>query len=264
MRSRPDRHDESEPAAAYPGAVSEPDQTLTAPDARAPVRWGLGDAAAGWLLAQVGGLIAIVIVAALSGHSAETTDELPLGWLAVAQLGLWAGLGGVPWLAARLKGNGVVRDFGLRAAWVDPVIGLGVGLGTQVLIAMLYAPVFELFNLSSEDLEEPARGLTDRATDPVGVVLLVLIVGIGAPIVEELFYRGLLLRSLERRFGPAWAVAGSGLLFGATHFQPLQFPALALLGVILALLVLRTGRLGPAIFAHMAFNLVTVAVLVSS
>jgi uncharacterized protein len=129
---------------------------------------------------------------------------------------------------------------------------------------MLYAPVFELFNLSSEDLEEPARGLTDRATDPLGVVLLVLIVGIGAPIVEELFYRGLLLRSLERRFGQAWAVAGSGLLFGATHFQPLQFPALALLGVILALLVLRTGRLGPAIFAHMAFNLVTVAVLVSS
>jgi membrane protease YdiL (CAAX protease family) len=133
-----------------------------------------------------------------------------------------------------------------------------------VLIAGVYAPVFELFDLSSEDLEEPARGLTDRATDSVGVLLLVLIVGVGAPVFEELFYRGLLMRSLERRFGVNWAVAGSALLFGASHFQALQFPALVLLGVFLAVLVQRTGRLGPAIFTHVAFNTVTVIVLVSS
>lgn len=244
--------------------MSEPDQTLTAPaEGRVPVRWGLGDAAAGWVLAQVGGLIAFTVVIALSGVSTETTDDLPLGWLALAQLGLWAGLGGVPWLAARLKGNGVVRDFGLRAAWVDPVIGLGAGIGTHVLIALLYAPIFELFDLTSRDLEEPARGLTDRATDPVGVLLLVLVVGLGAPLVEELFYRGLLLRSLERRWGPGWAVALSAIAFGATHFQPLQFPALTLLGVILALMVQRTGRLGPAIATHVVFNMVTVIVLVA-
>jgi len=247
--------------------VSEPDQALIAPDdERIPVRWGLGDAAAGWLLAQVGGFVAIVIVAVLSGTQAESSEDLSLGWLAVAQLGLWAGLGGVPFLAARLKGNGVVVDFGLRAKLVDPLIGLGVGLGTQfILVPALYIPIFWLFDVTSNDLEEPARGLTDRATDPLGVVLLVLIVGIGAPIIEELFYRGLLLRSLERRFHQEWiAVGGSAVLFAASHFQLLQFPALALLGVILALLVQRTGRLGPAIATHMVFNLITVTFLVLS
>jgi membrane protease YdiL (CAAX protease family) len=247
--------------------VSEPDQALIAPDdARVPVRWGLGDAAVGWLLAQVGGFVAIVIVAALSGIRAESSEDLSLGWLAVAQLGLWAGLGGVPLLAARLKGNGVVADFGFRAKLVDPAIGLGVGLGTQfVLVPALYIPIFWLFDVTSNDLEEPARGLTDRATDPFGVVLLVLVVGIGAPIIEELFYRGLLFRSLERRFGEGWVpVAGSAALFAGSHFQPLQFPALALLGVVLALLVRRTGRLGPAIATHMVFNLVTVTFLVLS
>jgi CAAX protease family protein len=255
------------PAATYPGAVSEPDQALIAPDdERVPVRWGLGDAAVGWLLAQVGGFLAIVIVAAFSGSQAESSEDLPLGWLAVAQLGLWAGLGGVPLVVSRLKGNGVVADFGLRAKLVDPAIGLGVGLGTQfILVPALYVPIFWLFDFTSDDLSEPARGLTDRATDPFGVVLLVLIVGIGAPIIEELFYRGLLFRSLERRFGDGRvAVGGSAVLFAGSHFQPLQFPALVLLGVILAILVRRTGRLGPAIATHMVFNLITVTFLVLS
>ena len=75
----------------------------------APVRWGLGDAASGWLLAQVGGFIAIVIVASPSRRRRRRVDDLSLGWIAVAQLGLWAGLLGVPWLAARLKGNGSSR-----------------------------------------------------------------------------------------------------------------------------------------------------------
>jgi uncharacterized protein len=247
--------------------VSEPDQALIAPDdERVPVRWGLGDAAAGWLLAQVGGFVAIVIVAALSGSQAESSEDLSLGWLAVAQLGLWAGLGGVPVVAARLKGNGVVVDFGLRAKLIDPAIGLGVGLGTQFfLVPALYIPIFWLFDVTSSDLSEPARGLSDRATDPFGVVLLVLIVGIGAPIIEELFYRGLLLRSLERRFGEGWVpVAGSAVLFAASHFQLLQFPALVMLGVLLALLVRHFGRLGPAIATHMVFNLITVTFLVLS
>ena len=58
-------------------------------------------------------------------------------------------------------------------------------------------------------------------------MLLVLIVVIAAPIVEELFYRGLLLRALERRVGNGWAVVWCGLIFGASHFELLQLPALA-------------------------------------
>ncbi|HEY7073243.1 MAG TPA: CPBP family glutamic-type intramembrane protease, partial [Acidimicrobiales bacterium] len=59
-------------------------------------------------------------------------------------------------------------------------------------------------------------------------------------------------------------VAISAVLFAASHFEPLQFPALAALGAILAVLVQRTGRLGPAIVTHMVFNLTTVAFLVLS
>jgi len=272
-------------AAAYPGTVSEPDQieprrivplppppphvaardVADASDGARPVRWGFGDAAVGWIIAQAGGLLAFGIVVAVTGVDADSTDDLSLGWIAAAQVGLWAGLLGVPWFAARVKGNGLVRDFGLRFQGWDSLTGLLVGLGTQfVLIPLLYLPIFTLFDVTSEELEEPARGLTDRATDPVGIVLLVLIVGLAAPIVEEIFYRGLVFRSLENRFGLWPGIVGSAVLFGASHFQGLQFPALTALGVVLAYLTHRTGRLGPAIIAHMAFNLVTVVFLVTS
>ena len=245
--------------------MTEPAQRVRAPVDQTPVRWGLGDAALGWIVAQFGGLVAFSLVVALSGVDPDNTDDLSLGWVALGQVGLWAGLLGVPLVVARRKGNGAVRDFGIRVEWRDTWLGSLAGLATQfVLVPLLYIPIFTIFDVSSEKLEEPARGLTDRATDPLGVVLLVLIVGIGAPIIEEIFYRGLLQRALTNRFGVWPGIVGSALLFGGSHFQLLQLPALVVLGVILAYLTHRYGRLGPAIFAHIAFNMVTVVVLVSS
>jgi membrane protease YdiL (CAAX protease family) len=118
-----------------------------------------------------------------------------------------------------------------------------------------------LTDISSSDITEPAREMTDRADDPLGVILLVVILGLGAPIVEEIFYRGLLQRSLVRRIGQPLGVGVSALVFAASHLQPLQFPALLLFGIVLGVLAERYGRLGPAIAAHMVFNLTAVVSL---
>lgn len=249
-------------AAAYPGAVSEPDQIVSAPGGVRPVRWGLGDAVAGWFLGLFGGAITLSMALSLSG--ADDADAMPLGWFAFAQLGLWFGFIGVPWFAAHVKGNGPIRDFGLRGRPWDSILGLGVGVASQLLVLpLLYVPILLLLDKDTSDVEQVARELTDRATEPVGVILLVLIVGIGAPIAEEILYRGLVFRSLENRFGTWPGILGSGLWFGASHFQPLQLPGLAVFGCILAYLTHRTGRLVPAVFAHVAFNMVTVILLVS-
>ena len=101
-----------------------------------------------------------------------------------------------------------------------------------------------------------------KAVGAGGVLLFILIVGVGAPIAEELFFRGLVLRSLEKRFGLTWAVVGSSVAFGATHFQFLQFPALTAAGLVFAWLVVRFDNLWAAVVGHMAFNLVTVVSLV--
>jgi membrane protease YdiL (CAAX protease family) len=129
-----------------------------------------------------------------------------------------------------------------------------------VVVPILYAPILRLLDRSPDDVAEEARELTDKATG-LGIVLLVVIVVLIAPVVEEIFFRGLLLRSLERRFGPGWSLGVSSVLFGLAHFQWLQLPALVMFGLVAGVLVQRYGRLGPAIFAHIAFNAVTVVVL---
>jgi len=260
--ARPGAYGPAGPA-AYPGAVPEPDAVLTAPPATRPVRWGLGDAAVGWLVGLFGGGIAGAIV--LAAADAEDFDALSLGWVAVAQLGLWIGLLGAPYLAARFKGNGMRRDFGLTATWSDAAVGGIAGLvGQFAIFWLVYLPMSLLTDVTPDEFSEPAQNMADKAGGALGVVLLVLIVGIGAPIVEEIFYRGLVQRSLVRRVGVRWGIALSSVLFGAAHFQLLQFPALALAGVLFGVLAHRAGRLGPAIAAHIVFNMTAVVTLLAT
>ncbi len=92
---------------------------------------------------------------------------------------------------------------------------------------------------------------------------------VGAPFFEELFFRGVLLRSLARLFGdiggfvgPALAIIVSGVLFGLAHAESLQLLGLAVFGIILSLVSYRTGRLGMNMVAHATFNLMAVAAAV--
>lgn len=228
-----------------------------------PVRWGLGDAWLGLLIGNGAAVVAGAIILGAAGYAGTDSDEYPLWLLAVLQVPLWLGYLTMPLYAASRKGNGLVADFGLRVRALDVPVGLVIGVLSQaVLVPLIYVPIFWV--IGHRDVSADARALTDRATDPFGVVLLLLIVVVGAPIVEELFFRGLLLRAAERRWGKVGAVAVSSLIFGAVHLQPLQFPALVAVGVVFALLAIRTGRLGPSIFAHMGFNAVAVISLLAS
>ena len=226
-------------------------------------RWGLGDAAVGFLVGLVLSTVGATI--ALAGQADK--DELTLGANALSAIGLWIGLAGAAVLAAKVKGSGsVADDFGFRAQPVDLLIGLVAGVAAQLvlipLIALLLSPV-----LGDPDVSGPVEELVESASGP-GIAGLYLFVAVGAPVVEELFFRGLLLRSLLRRTAPVWAATISGLLFGIAHPQDLPAEALILvmaslaaLGVLFAVLALRYGRLGPPIVAHMVFNAWTLTVL---
>ncbi|MBV8981782.1 MAG: CPBP family intramembrane metalloprotease [Acidimicrobiia bacterium] len=223
---------------------------------RAP-RWGLGDAALGLL---VGWVATAVVLAVWAGADGTTGKNPSLGALAASEAALWLGLLGAPILASRTKGAGdLARDFGFSFRWTDPLVGVPIGVACQLLLVpLIYLPLQQF--ISKHDLEAPVRQVTSTAHG-ASYFILTLVVVVGAPVVEELFFRGLVLRSLQRRFGDRWAVAGSAVVFGLAHFEPLQLPALVALGVILGMLAVTTKRLGPSIFTHAGFNLVTMIAL---
>ena len=76
---------------------------------------------------------------------------------------------------------------------------------------------------------------------------------------EELYFRGLLQTAVTRRLGPVWGIAIASAVFGLSHFQPIELPALVAFGVVLGVLYQRTGRLGPAIVAHLTFDALATA-----
>ena len=102
----------------------------------------------------------------------------------------------------------MVEDYAIRFRAVD-VIGLPIGVLTQlVLIPLIYLPLRGIWpdTFSDDRLSETAEDLVDRATGGA-MVLLVLMVCVGAPIVEELVYRGLLQRSFAARFSHVLGLA---------------------------------------------------------
>lgn len=88
--------------------------------------------------------------------------------------------------------------------------------------------------------------------------LLVLALSLSAAFSEELFFRGPLQRALVRRM-PVWVAVGLGsLLFAAVHFDLQGLLARTVLGVLLAVLVLRGRSIFPAMILHFVYDAVAV------
>ena len=247
--------------AASPDAA--PRETDPPDEAPAP-RWGVTDVIVAFLFAQVASLIGFTVYAAVKGVSAAdlSSNTLTIGELALLQIPLWMGLLGVPLVSTRFRGNGPVIDLGWWMKWRDVPLGIAIGVVCQfVLVPLVTLPVFWLTNADGSALEAPARELTDKASSGVGWVILVLVVVVAAPVAEEVFFRGMLQRTLARSW-PIWpAMIATSLFFAASHFELLQFPALAAFGLVLSYCAHRTGRLGLDTWAHVGFNATTVLIL---
>lgn len=225
----------------------------------------------GFLAGQIVALIFTYVMAAITGHSAQLQriadmSAPPLWYVASSLIGLWVGFLGGPWLASRVRGTGrLLADLGVRFRLID-LLGVVIGVGGQVVIAIMYAP----FISHIKHFNAPTEKLTGSSHGSQFVVIAILTV-VGAPFFEELFFRGLLFRALARlctplQVGPSTrrtiglvvAVVVDGLLFGLAHGEWVQFAGLAFFGMVLAVVSYRTGRLGMNMVAHASFNLVAI------
>jgi len=96
---------------------------------------------------------------------------------------------------------------------------------------------------------------------PLVRVLFVLFATVGAPVAEELVFRGGLFHFCRSRL-PRWAALWlPACLFAALHGSLTAYAPLAVLGVLLSLAYERTGNLAVPMVAHSLFNLHTLAIV---
>lgn len=142
------------------------------------------------------------------------------------------------------------RRFRLRWLWMS----FGVVVLT-IVVALVLEPIL---HGGEEQGLAPDRWEPEHATAFALNSALVVLLG---PFAEELFFRGLGVRVLAV-FGGLVAVLVSGVVFGLVHGILGAFPPLALFGIGLAWVRLRSASVWPSFVAHAAYNGLGLLVLV--
>jgi uncharacterized protein len=221
--------------------------------------------AAWWALAGVAaGVVLSVVFQGIAYAFDPKSDALIILF---GEIGLWTALAGTCLLASRRYGTGrLTDDFGLRFRPVDLATGL-VGFLACVIVASAVGNLFAHTAFRGTNTGIIARQKGNEA----GLVIVAAIAAVGAPIFEELFFRGFLRLTLESRIGWVGAVWAQAACFGLAHYQPGQgLGAVSVIcgtlaiGVVLGYLAHGTGRLGAGMVAHGLFNLaVTLSIVLA-
>ena len=124
----------------------------------------------------------------------------------------------------------------------------------QFLITYLNAEVQQLLPTPPWFWELFERVLNNR----FGFWGTVFKVAILAPIIEEILFRGIIMRGLMKNYRGWYAVFMSGLLFSLFHLNPWQMTYTFFLGLLLGWIVLKTKSLPLAIITHSINNLMVI------
>lgn len=75
-----------------------------------------------------------------------------------------------------------------------------------------------------------------------------------APILEEIIFRGIILKGLLTRYGPKYAIIFSSIIFGLIHGKPMQIWGALLIGLIFGWIYYKTKSIGTTILLHSFVN----------
>lgn len=204
-----------------------------------------------------------VLSGSLLGSKYLLDSIVGFGWPVAVYVALLGAVGYGPSLwwcrfASRRWGTGDLgTDIGLTPRLADlgwgPVIWIGA-IGAQIAVGAVLVAL-------GVPLVGNTEGIEEISADRTYVVSLVVTAVIAAPVVEEMVFRGVVMRGLRSRLPIVAAVVLQGLLFGVAHIDPVRgvgniglVLVLAGVGVAFGVAVALLGRIGPSMVAHALFN----------
>lgn len=219
----------------------------------------------GWV-APSSVLVAVgaIVGAGAVGRAADAADAGNVVVLAAGAGTLYGILLAFSWYVRRRLGTerGMRFDFGLTFRWSDIPFGFLLSVIGRFAAAVVLLPLI----LIDEDYVSPDRSAFEGVGDGVPALIgLTIVAVVLAPIFEELFFRGVLQRSLDSVLPPWAAIAIASVLFGMAHLSLDLGPAnvgvvlaITAAGAVLGITAHVTKRLGRSIAAHAVFNVVPV------
>lgn len=161
-----------------------------------------------------------------------------IGYLVI--FGLWYWL-----MYCRKKQTGAWKQV-LKPQRIGGIIGCGFAV--QVTLSLALTIILPLFPKAMDSYMSVMEGLENES------VFMILCVCLLAPICEELIFRGLTMRTMEKAFPWQAALIIQAVLFGVYHMNLVQGIYAMLLGLLFGYIAHRYGSIVPGILLHMAVN----------
>lgn len=210
----------------------------------------------GWALisSQLTMLFISLLISLVAAKLLHIINPLEKTWdLVEGYIVMFSAIGGaIPMLVVGVKNNSLVNITEKREkAWpVQIALIFIMIMGLQMLTSVVTTPIIHflesVFGVSFSQANEVATSYGSS----ISMVLYSVII---APICEEVLYRGVLLRSLEK-YGKWFAIIISALVFGLMHVNAVQLPVAFIIGLIFGYLSLKYS-IGLTIILHILNNL---------
>lgn len=190
-----------------------------------------------------------LVVAIYSLVNGQVSDDLPPVW-DIATMVLFSVVSIVLFL--KMGWAEASRSYLQSRPWDVLLWSVVASLGVIVPSLLLQGLLPEWTGWVKEIVDQTNQQLEGLMSIPGGYMVIALL----PPVVEELVFRGAVLRSLlEWKPEKKWAmIALSALFFSLVHLNPAQMPHAFLIGLLLGWMYTRTGSIVPGVAYHWANN----------
>ncbi len=165
------------------------------------------------------------------------------------------------WLVSMVRGTkNPFRDVGFRFT-PSAAYYLLAGVGLQFVGIVLTSPFQNIIDGNHE--QDVVTSV--RTASGVTFYIFLFLVAFAVPVAEEVCFRGLFMRGLNKKVAPFVTILITGVLFAAVHLSDPKsfygFTTLVAFGFLASGLAMYRGRLDASICLHIGFNLTTVIII---
>lgn len=155
------------------------------------------------------------------------------------------------------------RPYILKEKIEKPIKLVGIGFGTIGFGLILTNIIMKAFE--DTDLMKAALDLMENAfkgESPLDGIIIIIVIAIGAPVVEELLFRGVLFEEINRETSKKMTIFLTAFIFGIYHFNIIQTPNTFFMGLVLAYLYEKTKSIKAPMIVHATNNIMATIPLI--